>query len=154
MQIFLHHKDTTSDSMANRVSILEAKLITEEGLGNGKRLVEMVKAVQPRHFAAFSNILLETPQSSHSLQSSDIGQNSDRGISDFWISFQSLIKVNCHKSRTSDDIEMKLGPVTKLEKRNKATSKKFDDGIMLANFDVIVIFFIYGQFGASRIPDT
>ena len=58
-------------------------------------------------------------------QSPNIGQNSDRGISNFWISGQSLIKVNCHNSRTSDDIDMKLGPVTKLHKRNKTTSKKF-----------------------------
>ena len=37
---------------------------------------------------------------------------------------QSLIKVNCHNSRTSYDIDMKLGPVTKLDKRNKKMSKK------------------------------
>ena len=35
---------------------------------------------------------------------------------------------------------MNLGPVTKLNKRNKATSKKIDDGVMSANYDVIVIF--------------
>ena len=64
---------------------------------------------------------------SYSPQSPDIGQNSDRGISDFRISGQSLIKENCHNSRTSDDIDMKLGPVTKLDKRNKTASKKFDD---------------------------
>ena len=46
------------------------------------------------------------------------------GISDFWISGQSLIKVNYHNSRTSDDIDMKLGPVTKLDKRNKTAPKK------------------------------
>ena len=35
------------------------------------------------------------------------------------------MKGNCHKSRTSDDIKMKLGPVTKRDKRNKKkTSKK------------------------------
>ena len=28
---------------------------------------------------------------------------------------------------------MKLGPVTKLDKRNKTTSKKIDDDVMLAN---------------------
>ena len=44
---------------------------------------------------------------------------------------------------------MKLGPVTKLE-RNKRTSKKFDDYIISANYDVIVIFTICGQFGAIR----
>ena len=43
---------------------------------------------------------------------------------------------------------MKLGTVTKLDKRNKTTSKKFEDGIMSVNYDVIVIFPIYGQFGA------
>ena len=60
----------------------------------------------------------------NSPQSPDIGQNSDRGISDFQIFGQSLIKENCHNSRTSDDIDMKFGPVTKLDKRNKTTSKK------------------------------
>ena len=60
----------------------------------------------------------------NSSQSLEIGQNSDGGISDFWISGQSLIKENCHNSRTSDDIDMKLGPVTKLDKRNKTTLKK------------------------------
>ena len=84
----------------------------------------------------------------------DIGQNSDGCISDFQISGQSLIKENCHNSRTSDDIDMKLGPVTKLDKRNKITSKKFDDDVMSANSDVIVIFPIYGQFGAIRKPDS
>ena len=48
---------------------------------------------------------------------------------------------------------MKLGPVTKLDKRNK-TSKKIDDNLMLENCDVIVIFPIYGQFGAIRKPDS
>ena len=58
------------------------------------------------------------------LQFPDIGQNSDRGTSDFRISGQSFIKVNSHNSRTSDDIKMKRGPVTKLDKRNKTMSKK------------------------------
>ena len=33
---------------------------------------------------------------------------------------------------------MKLGPVTKLDKRNK-TSKKYDNDVMSANYDLIVI---------------
>ena len=37
---------------------------------------------------------------------------------------QSLMKENCHNSRTSEDIVMKLGPVTKLDKRSKTGSKK------------------------------
>ena len=56
-------------------------------------------------------------------QSPDIGQNSDWGISDFQISGQFFIKENCHNSSTSDIMDMKLGPVTKLYKRNKITSK-------------------------------
>ena len=49
---------------------------------------------------------------------------------------------------------MKLGPVAKLEKRNKKTSKIFDDYVILENCDIIVIFPIYCQFGAIRKPDS
>ena len=84
----------------------------------------------------------------------DIGQNSDGGISDFWISGQSLTKENCHNSRTGDDTDMKLGRVTKLDKRNKTTSKIFDVDVMTKNCGVIVIFGIFGQFGAIRRPDS
>ena len=49
---------------------------------------------------------------------------------------------------------MKLGPVTKLDKRNKTTSKKIDDDVMSENCDVIFIFFIFGQFGAVQRPDS
>ena len=35
---------------------------------------------------------------------------------------------------------MKLEPVTKLDKRNKTTSKKFDDDVMSENCNVIAIF--------------
>ena len=49
---------------------------------------------------------------------------------------------------------MKLGRVTKLDKRNKTTSKKFDDDFILENCDAIAIFPIYGQFGAIRKPDS
>ena len=48
---------------------------------------------------------------------------------------------------------MKLGPVTKLGKRNK-TSRKFDNDVMSRNCDAIAIFSIYGQFGAIRKPDS
>ena len=51
----------------------------------------------------------------------NIGQNSDGDISDFQISGQYHIKENCHNSRTTDDIDMKLGSVTKLDKRKKIT---------------------------------
>ena len=49
---------------------------------------------------------------------------------------------------------MKLGPVTKLDKRNKTTSKKIDDDVMSENCDVIVIFQIFCQFGAVWRPDS
>ena len=50
---------------------------------------------------------------------------------------------------------MKLGPVTKLNKRNKTTSKKNGDDILLKNCDAIVMLPIYGQFGPrSGISDV
>ena len=71
-------------------------------------------------------------------------QNPGGGISDFRISGQLLRRENCLNSRNSDDIDMKLGPVTNIDKRNKTTSKKFDDDVMSADSDVIVIFSILG----------
>ena len=49
---------------------------------------------------------------------------------------------------------MKLGPVAKLGKRNKTTSKKFDVEVMSESCYVIVIFQIFGQFGAVQRPDS
>ena len=49
---------------------------------------------------------------------------------------------------------MKLGLVTKVDKRNKTRSKKFDDDVMSENCDAIVIFPIYDQFGAIWRPDS
>ena len=48
---------------------------------------------------------------------------------------------------------MKFRPVTKLDKRHTATSKQFDDDVMLANCDVIVGFPVYDQLGATRKPN-
>ena len=62
------------------------------------------------------------------------------------------MKGNCHNSRTSGDVDMKLGTVTKLDTRNKTTSKKIDDEVISENCDVIAIFLIYGQFGAIQKP--
>ena len=45
---------------------------------------------------------------------------------------------------------MKLGPVIKIDKRDKAIS----NDVMMVNCDVIVIFLIYGQFLAIRKPDS
>ena len=49
---------------------------------------------------------------------------------------------------------MKLGPVTKLYKRNKTTSKKSDDDATSKNCDVVAIFSIYSQFAAIWKPDS
>ena len=87
-------------------------------------------------------------------QSPDIGKNSDRGISDFQTSDQSCIKGNCHNFRTSDDIDTRLGQVTNLDKKNKTTSKKFGNEVMLENCHTIAFFLIYGQFGIIRKPDS
>ena len=76
-------------------------------------------------------------------QSPDIGQNSDKRIYDFQISGQFLINENCCNSRTTNDIDMKLGPVSKLGKRN---TTKIDSDVMLAN--VVVKFLTYDKFGA------
>ena len=106
------------------------------------------------NFAAFSNILSETfvPNLvSITRPSLQILGKTQVGISDFQISGQSLIKENCHNSRTSDDTDMKLGPVTKPDNRNKTTSQNADDEVMSRNCDIIVIFQIFGQFGADRV---
>ena len=48
---------------------------------------------------------------------------------------------------------MKLGPVTKPDKWNKTTSKKFNNDAISPNCDV-VIFPIYSQFGATQKSDS
>ena len=58
-----------------------------------------------------------------------------------------LVNLLYTKIFITPDIGMKLGPGTKLEKRNTATSKKLDEDVVSVNFDVLVIFPIYGQFG-------
>ena len=89
-------------------------------------------------------------------QSPDIGQNSDGGISDFRISGHSLIKENCYNSRTSDDIDMKLGPVTKIDRETKQHQKN----LRMTSCWIIVTLFLFFGFLANlepsggRIPGT
>ena len=87
-------------------------------------------------------------------QSPDIGQNSDRGIYNFWISGQFCIIKNFDNSIANHDIDMKLGPAIKLDKKNTATSKTFDNYIILVNSDAIVFFSIYGQFAVIQKLDS
>ena len=49
---------------------------------------------------------------------------------------------------------MKIGPVTKLDKRNKTTLKKFNNDVILGNCDIIANFPIYGQFGAISMSGS
>ena len=49
---------------------------------------------------------------------------------------------------------MKLGPVSKLDKKNKTMSKDVGDDVISKDFDVIVIFLLYGQSGAIQKPDS
>ena len=66
------------------------------------------------------------------------------------------MKENCHNSRTSDDIDMKLGSLTELDKRNKTTSKN----LTMASCQQIVTSWSFFRFmtnserSGSQIPDT
>ena len=49
---------------------------------------------------------------------------------------------------------MKFGPITKLDKINKIAWKKIADYFMPDNCEVIIVFPIFGQFGAIRKLDS
>ena len=52
---------------------------------------------------------------------------------------------------------MKLGPLTKIGKKNRATPKNFDDDVNLGNCEVIVFFFQFManlEQSGSRIPNA
>ena len=51
-------------------------------------------------------------------------------------------------------MDMKLGPITKLNKKNNVMSNEFNGYIMLENCDVIDIFPIYIQFGTVCKPGS
>ena len=53
-----------------------------------------------------------------------LGKNQTGVLPYFRFSGQFFKKGNCHKSRTIDDIDIKLGPVTKLDKRNRTPTNK------------------------------
>ena len=81
-------------------------------------------------------------------QPKNTGQNPDEGISDFRISGQFFIKENYYNSRTSKDIDMKLGLVPKFDTRNTITSKKLT---MTSCQEVVTL--LLEQSG-SRIPNA
>ena len=102
--------------------------------------------MEPWHFAAFGNILIETffpnlaSLTRPSLQILDKTQAGYFQFPDFW-----SILYNCHNSKTSRDIDMKLGPVTKLDKRTTTTSKN----LTMMSFQQIVTIFSFLQFMAK-----
>ena len=59
-------------------------------------------------------------------------------ISVFLVKF--LINKNCHNWKTCHDIGIKLGPLSKLEKRNTMASKKFERDVISAIYGFIVFF--------------
>ena len=83
-------------------------------------------------------------------QSPGIEQILNRGIPDFPISGQSFVNENYQNQfRTCHDIDMKLIPVIKPNKKNPPIPKRFEDDVISTDCDVIVFFLIYGQ-----IPDA
>ena len=67
-------------------------------------------------------------------------------ISGFRISGQSLIEENCHNSRTRNDIDMKLGPATKLYKRTPC--RQIVTSLLFSRFVANL------EQSGSRIPDA
>ena len=78
------------------------------------------------------------------------------GLSDFRISGQPLINKNCHNSKTSNDIDVKLRPVTKIDRRKTARSKQEQKiyDFMSAIVTSLLFFFIYSQFEALPVKLT
>ena len=77
-------------------------------------------------------------------------------IFEFQNHLEPVIILTSNNSRTSNNFNMKLGTVTKVDKWNTATSKKIDDNATSRKCDIIVIFtFIVNleQFG-SKIWDA
>ena len=109
---------------------------------NNSKIVKAVTLVISSIQQLFIRDILANVGITDLLQSPDIRQNSEGGISDFRISGQSLIYENCHNSRTSHDNGIKLGTVTKPDKRKMATSKN-DHEVMSANCDSIFFFPIF-----------
>ena len=104
-------------------------------------LTSITKIDSPWDFAAFSNMSLETfvPNLVYLTRPNlqILGKTHD-----LW---STLMKENCHNSRTSDDIDIKLGSVTKIDRRNKKMSKK----LMLTSCQQIVTSLLFFWFIAD-----
>ena len=65
-----------------------------------------------------------------------MGKNSDGAIAYFQVSGYALMNKNCHNSSASNDIDMKLGSITKRNKRNTSDLQKIESDVMLAYFEI------------------
>ena len=71
----------------------------------------------------------------NSPKSQDIGQNSGEGIFNFWISRQSLFRQKLSKLRTSSNSKWNLDQ--KLDRRNTARPRNFNDQSISTNYDTL-----------------
>ena len=71
----------------------------------------------------------------------------------FFINICNFLK-NFHDPRASNNIDIKVGLLSEIQKRNKIKPKRFDDEVILAYYDVAFIFVIYCRFGAIGKPES
>lgn len=92
-------------------------------------LVSMASIEQQSNFQVFVYQALGNSHLENSLQTLVKTQTKLFTI----LSGQSFINKNCLNSRTSHDVDIKLGKVTKIEKGNTTRSKKFEDVVISRN---------------------
>ena len=83
----------------------------------------------------------------------DTDQNSDRVFSISGFLVKSLTNKNCPNSKTSNNIDMKLGPVTNLVKKIQQRQKNLTMTSCWQMMTSLSLFQIYGQFGVIRKPN-
>ena len=80
-------------------------------------------------------------------------QNSERVVSISGFPVKSFINKNCPNSKTSNNIDMKLGPVTKLVKKIQQRQKSLTMTSCWQMMTSLSLFQVYGQFGVIRNPN-
>ena len=58
---------------------------------------------------------------------------------------KSFLSKNGYNPRTSNNTDIKLGPLTKIDKINMTTSKHFNNDLVSASYDVIIYFLIHDK---------
>ena len=67
---------------------------------------------------------------------------------------KSLTNKHSFNYKTSNGIDMKLGPLSKLGKRNIMTSRTFDNDLIRVNYGAIFILQIFGEFASIWKPHS